>query len=442
MNVYVCGPASHAPENARVRRGLARAGQTLVLIVASLGAQATAWAQQGVPLTLAHAEDLALSAEPGQAAFAARADALEERAVAAGELPDPKLRVGLVNFPLEAGGFTTEGMTQAQLGIRQAFPAGKTRALSTRQFRSLASEMDYNADARGRDVLTAVRNAWLDAYYWQRAQTIVSESRPFFADLVTVTKSLYAVGNKDQQDVLRAELELSRLDDRLIDIDRQRAQARGTLARWVSDAASRTIAEKLPNWSSVPPRAALEADLAGHPALEAAQAKVDARHAGIELANERYKPGWALDLGYGYRDGRLPNGDSRSDFISLGVTVDLPVFRKNRQDRSVAAALRERRAALDTKEELRRRLTSQLEVEYARWQDLNRRIDLYESQILAQAKDNADAALSAYQSEAGDFAEVMRAYIDELNTRLELTRLHTERAQSYAVLANLGGLAR
>ena len=442
MNIDMGGHSPHTPELIRLARAGRHVAVHAVLLMAGLTVQTGAWAQSGAPLTLAHAEDLALAGEPGQAAFSARADALEEQAVVAGQLPDPKLRVGLGNFPLESGGFTTEAMTQAQLGVRQAFPPGKTRSISTRQFQSLASEMDQNADARSRDVLTSVRSAWLDAYYWQRAQTIVSESRPFFSDLVTVTKSLYAVGTKDQQDVVRAELELSRLDDRLIDIDRQRAQARGSLSRWVGEAASRAIAEKLPNWASVPPLAALEADLASHPALAAAQARIDARQAGIDLANERYKPGWALDLGYGYRDGRLPNGDSRSDFISLGVTVDLPVFRKNRQDRSVAAAIGERRAALDTKEELRRRLTSQLEVEYARWQELNRRIDLYETQILAQAKDNADASLAAYQSEAGDFAEVMRAYIDELNTRLDLTRLHTERAQSYAVLANLGGLAR
>jgi len=100
---------------------------------------------QQMPLTLAEAEDLALDQEPGQAAFRARAEALEEQSVAVGQLPDPKLRMGLANFPLESGGFTTEGMTQAQLGIRQSFPPGKTRAVSTRQFQSLAHEMTENA---------------------------------------------------------------------------------------------------------------------------------------------------------------------------------------------------------------------------------------------------------------------------------------------------------
>ena len=77
-----------------------------------------------------------------------------------------------------------------------------------------------------------------------------------------------------------------------------------------------------------------------------------------------------------------------------------------------------------------------------RWRELDRRIDLYERRILAQASEQSEAALAAYRSDAGDFADVMRAYIDELDLELELARLYTERAQSYAVLANLGGLPR
>lgn len=412
------------------------------MLYAGLAFELPAQAQHQVPLTHAEAEDRALEQEPGQAAFRARADALEERAVAAGQLPDPTLRMGLANFPIESGGFTTEGMTQVQFGLRQSFPPGKTRAVSTRQFQSLAAEMAENADARGRDVLTSVRNAWLEAYYWNQAYTIVTDSRPFFVDLVTITRSLYAVGTKDQQDVLRAELELSRLDDRIIDINREHARARAALSEWVGLESQRPIAEKLPAWETVPTLEAMRTNLVSHPALQAADARIDARRAGIDLAKEKYKPGWALDLGYGYRDGSLPTGTPRSDFVSLSVTVDLPLFRKNRQDRGLAAALSERRAADESKDQLLRRLTSQLDAEYARWQDLSRRVDLYERLILTQAEDQANAALAAYQSEAGDFADVMRGFIDDLNTRLDHIRLQIERAQSYAVLANLGGLPR
>jgi outer membrane protein TolC len=397
-----------------------------------------AFAQQRVPLTIAEAEDLATAAEPGLDALQARADAMQERAVAAGQLPDPMLRVGLANYPIESGGFSTEGMTQAQLGVRQAFP--RAREHSAAEKRAMGEAFDHGADARRREVLTAVRKAWLDVYLAEQASELVTESRTFFVDLVTITRSLYGVGRKSQHDVLRAELELSRLDDRLIEIGRTRSEAQAALSRWLGEDAYRPLAMKFPDWDTLPMLEDLRAALASHPMLEAAAAGVAASSAAVRVAEENKKPGWAVDLGYGYREGFLANGDPRSDMVSLSVTVDLPFFSENRQDRKLAAALGERRAATSSQAALKARLGSELDAEYARWTDLSKRLALYDTQILAQSKGQAQAALLAYQSDAGDFADVMRASIDDLDTRLQRIRLQVKRAQSYAMLANLGGL--
>ncbi len=428
------------PELKYVRRAAARSGMFCVLLVLGMLFPPNAPAQQRGALTLAEAEDLALAAEPGQQAMIAKAAALEARAVVAGQLPDPRLRVGLNNFPIESGGFRTEGMTHAAIGLQQAFPAGKTRSISVRQFDLLAAEMNENAEARSRNVLTAARSAWLDLYYWEKAHDLVSESRPIFDDLATVTRSLYSVGRKSQQDVLRAELELSRLQDRLIDIERQRSGAQAALGEWIGHDAARPVALKLPGWDQVPSLESLQDMLPEHPSLRAADAQIKARSAGVDLANERSKPGWAVDLGYSYREGLLSTGEPRSDFISLGVTVDLPFFRKKSVDSTLSAALQERSAAMSAREQSARALRSQLAAEHARWRDLTRRLSLYETRILDQAKDHAEASLLAYQSDRGDFADVMRASVDYLDTRIEHIRLQVERAQSYAVLANLGGL--
>ena len=434
-------PFGPEPEFKSVHRASMRSmtSRCLLVFAAATVMSIPALAQQTSPLTLAAAEDLALAAEPGQQALAAKAAALDERAVIAGELPDPMLRVGLNNFPLESGGFRTEGMTNIAVGLQQAFPAGKTRAISARRFGLLANEMNENAAARSRNVLTAARTAWLDAYYWQQAHGLVSESRPFFDDLASITRSLYAVGRKTLQDVLRAELELSRLDDRLIEIERQRARSLAALAEWIGRDAARPLATKLPEWNQVPALESMQRDLLSHPGLRAADAQVEARDAGVELAKERSKPAWAVDLGYKYREGSLASGEPRSDFISLGVTVGLPFFRKKTVDSTLSAALSERSAAKSGRERTLRTLHSQLTAEHAAWLDLTRRLELYDSRILGQARDHAEASLLAYQSDSGDFADVMRGYINDLNTRIDHIRLQVERAQSYAVLANLGG---
>ena len=421
-----------------VSRGPAPVYIALLAFTATMLWTPFAMAQQRVPLTIAEAEDLARVGEPGQRALIARAEAMQEQAVAAGSLPDPVLRVGLANYPIDGGSFSTEGMTQAQLGLRQSFP--RARAQGTTRLRAEAEALNRGADARGRDVLSAVRIAWLETYYSQRAWMLVSESRPFFADLVTITRSMYAVGRKTQYDVLRAELELSRLDDRLIEAERARSEAQARLSRWLGQDAYRPVAMKLPGWDAPPPLEVLQAGLDSHPSIAAARAGVTAQQAAVAIAEENKKPGWALDVGYGYREGFLPDGSPRSDFVSLSVSVDLPFFSKNRQDRKLAAALGSRRAAMASEAELIARLSSELDIEYARWTDLTRRLGLYETQILEQSKGQAQAALLAYQSDTGDFSDVMRGYIDDLNTRTEHVRLQVQRAQSHAVLARLGGL--
>lgn len=426
------------------RRALAPATASLgsLVLVAGALAMLPVTGMAAIPLTLAEVEDKVLVADPGQQAMQAKAEALLERGIVASQLPDPTLRVALNNYPIQSGDFSTEGMTNAAIGLMQTFPAGKSRAISERRYQWLASEMQENAEARGRNVLAAARQAWLDLYYWEQAHALVSESRPFFDDLATVTRSLYAVGRKNQQDVLRAELELGRLDDRLVEIERQRSRARAMLGEWIGPEASRPVAAKLPDWHQLPALESLQDALQEHPMLRAAEAQIDAQSAAVDLANERSKPNWALDLGYSYRDGYQPTGEPRSDFVSVGVTVGLPFFRKKSIDSNLSAALQDKSAAVATREQTLRGLGSQLTAEYARWNDLARRLSIYEARVLDLSSSNAEASLLAYQSDQSDFANVMRAYVDDLNTRIDYMRLKVERAQSYAVLANLGGLPR
>ena len=176
--------------------------------------------------------------------------------------------------------------------------------------------------------------------------------------------------------------------------------------------------------------------------MKMAVAESAASDDGVDLARQRSKAGWALSLGYSYREGTLASGDPRSDFLSVGVTVDLPLFRSKSVDSTLTAALSERSAAKSNELAVLRNLQSRLEAEHSHWHELSRRLELYEQRILPQTGDQAEAAMLAYQSDSADFADVMRGYIDDLNARIEYVRLQVQRAQSYAVLANLGGLPR
>jgi outer membrane protein TolC len=146
-----------------------------------------------------------------------------------------------------------------------------------------------------------------------------------------------------------------------------------------------------------------------------------------------------LEAKLGLRGGELPNGTSRSDFATLMLTVDLPLFHKNRQDRVLASARHLKQSSLAAKTKLARALRQELESEYAHWTELSLRIGIYQERIVPQSAELSAAALAAYQADVADFADLMRAYIHELDTRIEQTKLQTDRLRSYALIAALGG---
>ena len=185
----------------------------LSICALTIGLATTAVHAADDPLTLAEAERAALQGEPGYEELLSYANALAHEADAADDLPDPTMRIGMVNYPIDGSGFSAEPMTQAQLGFHQAFPRRSVRDAAADRYRALSSVRRLEAETRYRYVLESARTAWLDVYFWQQAATYVGESRAAFSDLVEVTQSLYAEGRRTQHDVLRAQLELSRIDD-------------------------------------------------------------------------------------------------------------------------------------------------------------------------------------------------------------------------------------
>ncbi|RMF01339.1 MAG: hypothetical protein D6773_10215 [Alphaproteobacteria bacterium] len=236
---------------------------------------------------------------------------------------------------------------------------------------------------------------------------------------------------------MRAELELSILDDRLVDVERRIEMARADLARLVGrEPAQRPLHAALPVLPAPASPEALRALLAEHPSVSVEDARIEARERQIDIARQQYKPGWSLDVAYGVRGGNRP------DFATVGVLVDLPFFTSKRQDRDVAAARRERQAARLERDARLLELNKALERVYADWTRLGERIGLYEHVVIARAAGTSEAALEAYRSGVSDFAELVRARLAELDAELTLLRLRVSRAQAQAQLLYLEGETR
>ncbi len=143
--------------------------------------------------------------------------------------------IGLANMPTDSFEFNQEPMTQFKVGITQTLPRGDSRALSRRQLDLMGSQHPYQRDARRARVAVDVTRLWLEAYRAERSIQLIEEKRELFEHLVDVAQSSYAaaLGRTRQQDLVRAQLELTRLDDRLTMFHQRREMSRARLGEWL-----------------------------------------------------------------------------------------------------------------------------------------------------------------------------------------------------------------
>jgi len=389
-------------------------------------------------LTLKQAEQLAIQSDPLIEGLKATSRSFKDESFAADTLPDPKLRFGVANVPIDTLDFKQENMTQVKLGIQQSFPAGDTLELKSEQSKYLSrSALELASDAELK-ILRDVRETYLNLYYETSAHKIIFETKDLFKDLVTITESIYASGQASQQDVVLANLELARLDDRITKIQAREEGYRSTLAQWIGDPAWNSMSADFPEVPSLPENIDLNQIIPQHPLIRSESAKVNASKQMIELAKQDYKPGFSATLDYGYRQD-TNDGVQRSDFVTALVSMDIPLFTENRQDKKVSANVQKTAAAQHSKDDKLRLLKRYYDKNKYLWQRLGEREELYRNSLLISAKNNTATALTAYQSGVSEFNTLMRAEITGLDVRLEDLRVRVDRATAQARLLYITG---
>jgi outer membrane protein TolC len=390
-------------------------------------------------LNLKQAEQLAIESDPGIEKYKATSRSFDEASIADDTLPDPRLRLGAVNVPVDTFDLEQEQMTQLKIGIQQDFPRGDSLALKQQQSQFLSRSALAMADDVSLKIVRDVRENYLNLYYEISAYQIIRETRQLFSELVKITESNYAAGRVSQQDVVLAGLELSRLDDRATKIQVKEDTYRANLSQWIGPAAWNSISLEFPELPELPENFDLNKTIPQHPLIRAESAKLNASKKVTEMARQQYKPSWSLLLDYGYRQGDNPDGTERSDFASAIVSLDVPLFTGNRQDKTVASNQQKIVAARYQKDDQLRNLKQLYDKNTHLWQRLGDREELYKNSLLKASKNNSKVALNAYQSGVSEFNTLMRAQITELDVRLEDIRIRIDRAIAKARILYVTG---
>ena len=385
-------------------------------------------------LSLDQAIGIAVERAPQSVVQRAKLESAEAMAVAAGRLPDPELVVGLENLPVEgedAWSTSSDFMTMRKVGVMQTFPNGRKRASQRERADAMVSLAHSQAHESVLEVSREAGFAWVSAY---TAGLVVDQLRALQPQVELQAASARAAlssGRGSTADALAAQGEITELQDRVLQAERESTIARAELARWIGADAQRPLAPA-PTFDVLPDAPAkLLGSLHRHASLVTFDAQRALAESEIDLARAEKRSDWSAELAYGER------GSAFSDMVSLELRVGLPLFSRNRQDPLISAK-RAELAQLDAERDVELRMhTAEVTAALAAWEAAHKRIVLYRDERLPLLAQRSRAALSGFQSGQGDLDAVLSSHIAEIEAREAYAALTKELGQAWVFLRYL-----
>jgi outer membrane protein TolC len=392
-----------------------------LLFVAAIAAATPALGQV---LTLNEARRRALESQSALRALELSARAAEETSIADGALPDPRLKLGALNFPTRNFPSAREDMTQVGLSWEQAFPGGDKRRLRSERTRAEADQARAEAIGLRQGISRDVGQAWIDAWQATGAERLQGALAQEYGRSIELARITLAAGRGTQADVLMARQSLAQANDKRLELVAQARRARAALGRWLPEVAGRDLPEALPAFALPPPLAAMSEALEHHPQHAMMQRAQGVAEADVALAREASKPDRSVEVGYFARSG------DRSDMLMFQVAFELPIFAEKKQDRLLAARLAQLERARELRADHLRQLRSELAAAYADWDLAGERLRNATASILPDAKARLDTLVAQHGAGGAPLAVVLEGR--RALTEAELQALVLRAAQAKA----------
>jgi len=362
-----------------------------------------AQAAQAQPVGYEEALEAARAEQPVLEAGALRVEARRVAADAVDELPDPRLRAGVMNLPVTGpAAFEIDRQlpTQIAVGIEQEIPN-----LARRRARSgLASSEIRLAQARlgmaERNILADAGGAWISLYYAQRRMDLARTALADLREFVPVANSAVASGSARPAESLVIRRELLEIEDAITAIEASRETAQARLSRYI--AAAQPVAQGIAPSADVNPER-LRLGLEINPELLLADAESERSEAGVRLARSEKRPDFGVSVTYGRR-----NPDF-GDVVSVMGSVTLPIFTDRRQNPRIAAAEADAAAALAERDDRLRAVTARFEADLAAWRSAYRQWQRATEELLPLAQSRADLERASFAANRAELLDVIEA---------------------------------
>jgi outer membrane protein TolC len=392
--------------------------------VAGLAASVLALPSLAAALTLDEALQLAENNAPSLTAQDAKIQAASSAAIPAGELPDPKLLLGVQNYPI--GGPDQDFMTMQMVGVSQEMPNSAKRKARIEVADAAINRAAAERRVERLKVRQATALAWINSFSVERKDALFQDFYKENRLLADTVRAQIAGGRAQPADAVTPKQEAAQLEEQQDDLIRQRAQARAALKRWIGPAANDKPVGSLPEW---PVEASgYSHKLQHHPELAAFEPMTREAQAKVREAEAEKQSDWSWEVDYQHR------GRQFGDMVSVQLSWDLPLFPDSRQNPKIAAKHAELNQLEAEREALSREHTQQLEDELADYERLNRAVHRTQDSLLPLAKEKVELSMASYRSGKGDLSSVVAARRELIEARLKQIDVEEQRALTSARL--------
>ncbi len=378
--------------------------------------------------------DEALQNNPEILAAKIKWEVFKEKIPQSSALEDPMFGFGIVSLPTSFS-FKDEDMTMKEFSISQKLPFPGKRPLMKEMASKEAETVSAEIQGKIHQIIKDVKTAYYDLSHVYRAMEVVERNKRILEDFAKIAEARYSVGKGNQQDVLKAHVEVSKMVDELIMLDQRKKALEAKVKALLNRPPETQVGEpeevifrKLPFTIEEFQKMALEMN----PTLKGMKKMIEAKEKAYALAKREYYPDFNFKFAYGQRD----NGPDmkRRDMLTGMVEMNIPIFYKSKQDRKVA----ETKAEILVVEAQYRAMKNEILFMVADVSSMiqrgERQLELYKTGILPQASLHINSAMSSYRVNKADFMTLLDSQMTLYKYELDYHQALTEYEKNVASL--------
>jgi len=340
-------------------------------------------------------------------------------------LPDPRLQLGYQRMPM------TDPLQGAMYGFGQEIPFPGKLSLKGEVAQREAERMEQEFNATRLRLIAALKEGYFNLHFVHKSIEIVERNKALLLQFEKTAKARYSVGQAAQQDVFRAQLEISRVLDRLAVLDQQKESLHAAINRLVNRSPAGPLGtpdEIHTTILTIPLHELSQRADAFSPALLATAKGIDRSERSLSLAKRQYYPDFDITA-LGLRNDRINDNG-----YQVMVGIKIPLFYESKQKQGVREAMAGLEGAREDFAATRQDLLFQVKDGFVQAQRAERLITILRDAIIPQATLALQAAQAGYGVGKVDFLTLLNSLLTLQDSQLEL---HGEMVNHEKAIARL-----